>query len=376
MLLFASRLDLLSLISKVTAIVPSKTATANLGTVLLEATNDELIMTATDLSVTIRSHIGAKVIKEGAIALPARRLSQLIRELAVSEVQIESTSQEVATIVAGGSKFKIHGLAKAEFPIVSMTPLPDPIEIDAKRLKEMFQKTSFCTLREEGRYMLNGVLSRLSETAVTFLATDGKRLAKVEGVLLRGNGKKGSFVIPIKGVEEISKLLSDETSPVLLSFFQDKLIVELSRTTLVTKLLSGQYPDVEKVIPQSAKLTFRLHREELISLLRQVALFTTDDNCSATFSFGPGELQLTAATSSIGEGRVSMPLDYEGEPIEIAFNPFFFSEILRHSQEEVISFSLNDPYNPGLMTDPSGALFVLMPMRLKEAVSEEAGAIR
>ena len=137
--------------------------------------------------------------------------------------------------------------------------------------------------------------------------------------------------------------------------------------TLIAKLLSGQYPDVERVIPLKLAYEFSIHREELMSLLKQVSLFTSETSSSVRFTFEPGQLHLAAMSSDIGEGRVSMPVDFSGPKLEIAFNPYFFLDILRHSNDETIRFGLNDPHNPGLITDSTQALFVLMPMRLSDA---------
>jgi DNA polymerase-3 subunit beta len=145
---------------------------------------------------------------------------------------------------------------------------------------------------------------------------------------------------------------------------------------LTAKLLAVQYPDVERVIPTKLVHQFSMHREELLSLLRQVSLFTSESSHSVRFTFEVGQLHLSVTNAELGEGRVSMPVDYAGERLDIAFNPYFFIDILRHSKDETIRFGLIDSHNPGMMTDSTNALFVLMPMRLgemneapKEAVS-------
>jgi DNA polymerase-3 subunit beta len=155
---------------------------------------------------------------------------------------------------------------------------------------------------------------------------------------------------------------------------QDKVSLETGSITLVAKLLSGQFPDVERVIPAKLLHQFSIHREELMSLLRQVSLFTSETSNSVRFSFETGQLHLSALSHEIGEGRVSMPVDYAGQRIEIAFNPFFFLDILRHSKDETVRFGLNDAHNPGIVTDATSALFVIMPMRLSETAAPKVEA--
>jgi len=361
-----SKLDLVNLIGKIQSIVAAKPAIPILSNVLIEAIDDQLIVSATDLTVSMRCHVEAKVIEEGAIALPARRFFQLVRELTSPQVKISAQTNEVAEITTGTSVFKINGMNKAEFPALpDLTGSPE-ITLTTSALKEMLSKTAFSAAREDSRYMLNGVQLQIAQQKATFIGTDGKRLAKTFASVAIDPSVQGNYVIPLKAVEEMVKMLGDSDEEVSLTLAHDKVSLESGSLTLVTKLLSGQYPDVERVIPAKLNHQFSIHREELISLLRQVSLFTSETSSSVRFSFETGQLHLAAMSSDIGEGRVSMPVDFSGPKIEIAFNPFFFIDILRHSKDETVRFGLNDPHNPGLITDSTQALFVIMPMRLNE----------
>lgn len=371
-----SKIDLVNLIGKIQSIVAPKPAIPILANVLVEAIDDQLIVSATDLTVSMRMYVDAKVLEEGAIALPARRFFQLIREIGSPQVKITALSSEIAEVTTGTSVFKINGMNKMEFP-----PLPDltgslEIGFSSSDLKQLLSKTAFSAAKDDSRYMLNGVQLQIKEQKATFIGTDGKRLAKVCAPITSEHSVTGTYVIPLKAVEEMIKMLDEKEAPVRLCLLHDKVSLETGHLTLVTKLLSGQYPDVERVIPSSLTNTLSMHREELISLLRQISLFTSEMSSSVRFSFEPGELFLSAMSSDIGEGKVSMPVDYAGEKLEIAFNPYFFLDILRHSKDETVRFGLNDPHSPGLITDSSDALFVIMPMRLNNAStpseSEEA----
>lgn len=362
-----SKIDLVNLIGKIQSIVPIKPPIPILANVLVEAIDDQLIVSATDLTVSIRCHVEAKVIEEGSIALPARRFFQLVRELTSPQVKISSQTNEIAEITTGTSVFKVNGMNKGEFPT-----LPDltgflEIHLPSSTLKEMFSKTAFSAAREDSRYMLNGVQLQIANQKATLIGTDGKRLAKTFANIAIDPSMKGSYAIPLKAVEEMIKILDENQSQVQLTLASDKIALESGSLTLITKLLSGQYPDVERVIPAKLEQNFSIHREELMSLLRQISLFTSETSSSVRFSFETGQLHLTAMSSDIGEGRVSMPVDYAGPKLEIAFNPYFFLDILRHSKEETVRFGLNDAHNPGLITDSTQALFVLMPMRLNDA---------
>jgi DNA polymerase-3 subunit beta len=361
-----SKSDLASLIGKIQNIVPAKPSLPILANVLLEAIDGQLIISATDLTVSMRVYTEAKVQQPGAITLPARRFFQLVRELTAPYIEIECPTAEVAHIRAGSSHFKIHGMHKGEFPALPELPDSHSFEVSDNLLKEMFSRTAFAAARDDSRHVLNGILLQSSSTFATFIGTDGKRLAKIHTSVELPPDHAGHYILPLKAVEEMIRMLDNKEPTVSrITLTNDKLALEVGPITLITKLLSGQYPDVARVIPQKSGTPIVLHRDELISLLRQVALFTSDATSSVRFSFMPGELQLSAMSGEIGEGKVSMAVNYTGPKLDIAFNPNYFLDILRHSKDETVHFDISDSYNPGLVTDSTEALFVIMPMRLE-----------
>jgi len=374
MKLVISRTDLLNIIGKIQGIIQSKPSSPILGHVLLEAIDDQLIVTGTDLSVSIRCFAPATIIEEGSIALPARRFFQLIREITAPQIKINAPSSESAEITTGSSVFKIHGMNKVEFPQIPDLSGALRINVSHSMLKEMVTKTVFAAAREDNRYTLNGVQLQIANQRATLIGTDGKRLAKITSPIPIDSSVTGQYVLSLKSVEEMSKLLEDSDAPVNLSMLQDKISLETGATILTAKLLSGQYPDVERVIPTKLIHQFSIHREELMALLRQVSLFTSETSHSVRFSFETGQLHLSVVSAEIGEGRVSMPVDYAGDPLDIAFNPHFFIDILRHSKDETVRFGLTDSHNPGLITDSTSALFVIMPMRLNDAPERQIEA--
>lgn len=361
-----AKAELLKIIGKIQTIVPSKPSSPILANVLLEAIDDQLVITATDLSVSVRCYAAATIVEEGAIALPARRFFQLVRELTAPQIKISAQTSESAEITTGTSVFKIHGMNKAEFPQIPDLSGAPGFSVSHAVLKDMLDRTSFCAAREDSRYTLNGVQLQIANQKATFIGTDGKRLAKIVSPISIDPTIQGQYVISLKAVDEISKLLDDSSASINVSLSQDKISVENGSTVLTAKLLSGQYPDVERVIPAKLAQQFSIHREELMSLLKQVSLFTSETSHSVRFSFETGQLSLAVSSAEIGEGRVSMPVDFMGDRLDIAFNPHFFIDILRHSKDETIRFGLIDSHNPGLITDSTTALFVIMPMRLNE----------
>ncbi len=362
------------LINKIQNVVGQKVTIPVLSNFLIEAYQDKLTLTATDLTVSIRCHTEAKILEEGATTLPAKCFAQLVRELTAPHIEVSSNSDEITTIVAGTSRFKLNGMGKREFPSLPDLSSAYSFQIKQSDLKDMFYRTSFAVSKEDNRYALTAVLMQISNGLATFVGTDGKRLSRSYTAI---GGVDCSFfsqaIIPLKAVDEIMKSLNEE-GEAKISLMSDKIAVEANQTWIMTKLLVGEYPDVNRVITEHAGIPINLHREELMSLLRQTSLFTADRHHPVRFTFTDGELKLTAHTMKIGEGNVVMPVNYQGPPLEIAFNPGFFIDILRHCKNETVTMGLTDSYNPGFITDgedlskplQATPLFVLMPMRLSE----------
>jgi len=387
-----SRQKLCDLLKLVQDIVAIKTPMPLLSNFLLEAKDSRIILTATDLTVGIRCTGEAKVVQEGATTLPARRFAQLVRELTASQIEIATDEKHSTQVIAASSKFRIHGLAPSEFPQLPDFSDAEVFSFNQKALRDALYKTAFAVSKEDSRYVLTGVFLQVCHEQATFIGTDGKKMARFS---LAVDKSQGSFqdssqdlsqgpsqnptlecIIPIKAIDEAIKALTNDDEMCTLSVMKDKIAISTSDVFLVSKLLTGDYPDVDRIIPEQSDCVVALHREELMSLLRQMSLFMTEESHSVRFSFTDGELKIRANTSNIGEGTVCMPVNYTGERFDIAFNPTFFLDILRHSSNETVSLGFTDPFNPGMLVDGAlerihqqlpPQLFVLMPLRLTES---------
>lgn len=362
-----SRPEFVALIGKLQNIVPIKPSIPITANVLLQAQGGQLILSATDLSLSMQASIEAKVLEEGVLALPGRRLFQLVRELTTPVVEIRAEGTASASILAGSSHFKIQGAAPEEFPTFPHLSRELSFTLGAGQLKELLSRTSFSVSRDETKPMLGAVLLQCQAGSVSFMSTDGKRLSRVfTQVHYEGEGVT-SHAIPLKVVEEMTHLLDLKEEPVTINLSADKIALEAGPVQFVGKLMAGQYPNVGRIIPQKRETPIALHREELTALLRQLSLFLSKDTTSVRFSLLPGELHLSIDSSEMGEGKVLMPANYSGEPIHVAFNPHYFLDVLRLMKNETVDFHIAGSHQPGLLTDSPTAEFVVMPMRFAEA---------
>jgi DNA polymerase-3 subunit beta len=363
------------LISKCLNIVSQKATIPILSNFLIEAKNGILTITATDLTVGIRCFTEAEITEEGATTLPAKSLAQLVRELTSVNLELSTNEHEVTRITADGSHFRLNGMNKAEFPTLPELEEAQFFSFKQSGLKNVLQQTSFAVSRDDNRFVLTGVFLHISNSLATFIGTDGRRLSRTMLPISIDASFNGNFVIPLKAIEEAQKNLSEEDTEAKIYLMSDKIAIETPNTVIISKLLIGDYPDISRVIPELTECSVTLHRDELMTLLRQVALFAQENNHAARFTFTQGELQLDAASMEVGEGKVSMPANYQGPKLEIAFNPNYFLDILRHSKGETITLGITDSFNPGIVVDKemiplvaaeASPLFVLMPMRLNE----------
>jgi DNA polymerase-3 subunit beta len=360
-----SKSELAQLIAKIQNIIPAKPPVPILANLLVEASNDQLIITATDLTVTMRFYIAAKVLTPGIAAIPGKKFSSLVRELAATSLEVSVENNHQITVRSGSSCFKFHGMNPRDYPLMPDLSGAVKFHVDALYLKEMIERTSFAAARDEARFAINGLLLEVQNGEISFVGTDGKRLAKMSlGVSLDTTFSQ-QYILPIKGVEEVASILSGEGQHATIYLLDGRVGFECERGLVVNKLLSGDYPDYRRVFPAQPSLTVALHREELQALLRQVALFTYETKACVNFSFKQGQLELLANNPELGEGRVSMGVDYTGESFQIAFSPHYFLDILRHSKDETVELALTDPFNPAMITDSSSAQFIIMPMRMK-----------
>lgn len=354
-------------------VIPQKPAIPILTNFLIEASNGILSISSTDLTVGIRCSAEAKILEEGATTLPARHLAQLVRELKSVNLELTTNTNDIAEIVANDSRFRIPGMSRAEFPELPELEKTVHFSIKQSELRDVLYRTSFAVSRDDNRFVLTGVFLSITNGLAMFVGTDGKRLSRTFLPIAIDPSFTGNFIIPLKAIEEAQKNLLEDENEAKVYLMEDKIAIESTNVIIISKLLSGEYPDVNRVIPTTTEHSVLLHREELTTLLRQVSLFT-GDNQAARFNFTTGELRLDAANMKTGDGKASMLANYQGNPMEIAFNPFFFLDILKHSKGETVTLGLTDSFNPGVITDqelgpsiPStSSLFVLMPMRLNE----------
>lgn len=350
-------------LQRVQAVVNPRTTLPILSNVLLKTEGQQLWLTTTDLEVSVRTSIDAKVEEEGASTQPARKLFSIVRELPNQEVVIEIDEGNAASLRCGASFFKLVGLSSEDFP-----PLPEFAEghtytLDQKNFREMLQKTCYAASTDETRYVLNGVLLSFKEQKLTIVATDGRRLALIEQETEFAVEGEADMILPSKTVNELIKTLGDE-GEVAIRATDTQASFEFDGMLVVSKLIEGTYPNFRQVIPASCEERVAIERESMFTAVRRVALMTVDQTNSIKLTFSKNQLEVAAVTPEVGEARETLPIKYGGQDVSIAFNPEFLMSPLRTLGTDEVFVELSDELSPAVFKASEPFLYVLMPMRL------------
>ena len=334
-----------------------------LSNVLLEAKDNKLWMTTTDMEVTMRCVVEAQVGKGGSTTIPARRLLSIIRELPADNIEIDVDDKNAASITCGSAFFKINGLPDDEFPTTPKSEDGCTFTLDQKILKDMLQKTFYAASTDETRFILNGTLLSFKANKVTLVATDGRRLALTEHELEFPKESECEAIVPTKAVNELIRILKDE-GVVKVHAGKNQARFELDDVILITKLIDGTYPNFRQVIPGQCEQRIAVDREVFLTALKRVALLTSEKSSSIKLTFGKNKLKISASSPDVGEAHESVPIKYNAKEIQVAFNPEYIMEPLRNLVNDEIYVELTDELSPGVIKCDIPFIYVLMPMRI------------
>jgi DNA polymerase-3 subunit beta len=362
--------DLLRELQLFQGIVERKNTIPILANVLMEAKGGELRFLATDLEVGLRSRCDAAVAKSGALTLPAKKLYEIIKSLPETDIRI---AEEKGGVKVAADRFdsRMQTLPREDFPT-----LPDgggtvTATLVRGTLREMIAKTSFAITGEDTRYYLNGALFVLRPGSMSLVATDGHRLALVNCPREGGNGGDGienRAILPKKTLGELSRLLTDGEGDVAYERGENHLFFEVGGRKLISRMIDGQFPAYERVIPKGNDKRLEFERDRLTSAVRRVALLSSERSRAVKFQIDKGGVDVTSSSPEIGEARETIPVEYAGPSLQICFNAQYVLDFLSAVSADLVALDLKDEVSQAVMT-PIGAegyeyTYVIMPMRV------------
>lgn len=365
-----ARREFLKGLSLVQGIVERKTTMPILANVLLTASGKNVSITATDLEVGVNCVYPATVEEEGRVTLHARNFYDIMRELPDDNANISVGSNNWLEITSGKSRYKIVGLSAEDFPNIPSKGEGDVWKMSADVLQQMFDKTAFAMSADETRFNLNGVYidpaKGEGKKLLRMVATDGHRLSIMERDAGSKCGIKNGIIVPRKGVAEIKKLLDGAGGQIDMWCDSKHLIVYRDNVTTVARLIEGQFPPYEQVVPKQLKRVVSVSREGLLGALRRVSVLSSERSSGARFSVSSKNLDITTSNPDVGEAHDEVEAEYRGEAFEVGFNTRYFIDALSCIDDEKAVLEMGDETSPCVLRSETdkGFTHVIMPMRL------------
>lgn len=360
-------------LAQVLNVVGSKATMPILSNVLIEAEKDQISLTTTNLDLGIRCKIKAEVKEGGAVTLPVKRLASIVRELPNVDVTLDSSPNHQVKLSSGGSTFRIMGIGKEEFP-----PLPEfgdekSYTIDQAELATMLRSVAYAQSQDETRYILNGVFFNFRDGRFSLVATDGRRLAMISKEMEISPESSGSIILPAKTVAELSRLL-DKGEKIKINFNDRRCAFQIASGKdssglvdsiyLYSKVVEGNYPNYQQVIPKETHQRIKLERELFLQCIHRAALVCSEKANSVKLKLSSNLVEITAQSPDFGEAHESMAINYSGPDLQVAFNPAFMIDPLKALAKDEIYFELKDEISPGVFKTLDSFVCVIMPVRL------------
>jgi DNA polymerase-3 subunit beta len=355
-------------------IVEKKTTMPILSHVLLEAKKGgKLHVSATDLDVSVSAEHDCEVLREGAVAVSARTLFDIVKSLPEATATLKKAQNNYLELSSGTAEFRIVGLPAEDFPAL---PRFDKVKFAAvapQDLLSMIELTQFAVSTDETRYNLNGVYFEQQGGELRMVATDGHRLSLARRAMAADFGLKKGIILPKKGLGELKKLLQEalesgeEKPEVKLGFVENSAVVARPRVTLVMRLIEGVFPDYKQVIPKQGEKSVKLGRLRFLETLRRISLLSSDKAHAVKLELGPGVLRVLSQNPDLGEAREEVPVEYQGEPLRIGFNARYLTDVLQALGDKGdVVLELADDLSPGVLKPEGddGYTAVIMPMRI------------
>jgi DNA polymerase III subunit beta len=348
-------------------VASTRSAIQALSGVQISASSNACELRATDMDVGLRVPLEAEVVREGVIVLPARLLLDVVRSLPAPRVSIElRAAEQDVELVSGNAIFHIRTLRSEDFPPF---PEPDPesaVSLPAEAFVYTALKVAGSASRDETRPVLTGILVSASDRELRMVATDSYRLSVKETVLETALASAFEVNVPARALQELARVAAHvEDQELQVGVRQNQVVFVLGGVVLSSRLIDGQFPNYRQLLPESFEHELRVSGAELTEVVRRISLLA-QKNAPLRLSFKPGELTVSAQTPDVGEARESLPVAFEGEPLEIGFNPEFLRAGLEAIEQGDVLVKLISPLRPGLIeaADESRFQYLIMPIRL------------
>jgi DNA polymerase-3 subunit beta len=364
------KFDLLQELTLIQGVVERKTTIPILANVLVRAEGGELHIAATDLEIGLKSVCPSKTTVLGTITLPAKRLYEIVKALPDKEIKFKRGEANWVTLTCGSSRFRIAGLPQEDFPALPEAK-PTVVKIPSEVLAKLIARTIFAISTEDSKYTLSGALLLLKPGSITMVATDGHRLAHVEKPEeMEDITEEIKVLIPKKAMGELVRMVSESVDTEQIGFSRDDthLFFDMGKRLLISRMLTGQFPNYEAVLPRNNDRTITVGRDDIAAAIKRVAILSDERSRTVKLALGSGSLEITASHSDLGEAHETLEVDYNKEDLQVGFNYQYLLDFLTTADEPEVSLEFKDSESAAqLRSQPStdyNYRYVVMPMRI------------
>ena len=347
-----------------TSVCPSRSTRPVLMDVVVSVDGDHVQLTATDGDISVRKRYSAEgVTGSGEAALPASTLLSAVRSMDSAGIQIDE-KESVHEVSGGKALFRLNGDDPSLFPSIPVIEQERGVELPLETFLGLCNRTMFAAAKEMGRYAFNGVLLEITEEEITVVATDGRRLAMARHDLEKGLDERVSAVVPLKGLTQLQRAGAEDDAVVRIEVRESMVAFVLPGLEVQAQLVEGEFPDFRAVIPQDGNVpeSVVIRREELAHAIQRASITAGDEGPSVELSLSAGNLTVKSRQEGVGESKSELEVEYEGDGVDIRFNPAFLAEYLKNLPEETVTFRFKDRTSAGLFLGSDTSLYVVMPI--------------
>jgi DNA polymerase III subunit beta len=369
--LVVRKADLLRELQLFQGIVERKNTIPILANVLIEADGEQVKLLATDLEVGLRSRCAASISKPGSLTLPAKKLYEVIKALPETDIRIEENKNGVK-VAADRFDSRMQTLPREDFPSLPDSSGTFTATLPRDVLKQMVSKTQFAITGEDTRYFLNGALFIQRGDSMSLVSTDGHRLALITVEREKGTGRAGEdeerVILPRKTLLELGRLLAEGEGDISYERGENHLFFEVGGRLLISRMIDGQFPAFERVIPKSNDKRVEFDRDRLTSAVKRVALLSNERSRAVKFAIDAGKVEIASSSPEFGEAKEQIVVEYDGSPVTICFNAQYVLDFLAVVETDSVALEFKDEMSQAVMK-PVGAegydyTYVIMPMRV------------
>jgi DNA polymerase-3 subunit beta len=362
-----SRDDILSPLQVISGVVERKQTMPVLSNILVVAEQGVVSLTGTNMEVELVCKLPeASIVSEGRTTIPARKLSDICRSLPADAVVELSLEGDKAHLHAGKSHFTLATLPADQFPNTDENEQDVEVRFSEGAFKSMLESTAFAMAQQDVRYYLNGMLLEIGNQYVKTVATDGHRLALSSVDTDQVLADKLQVIVPRKGVQEFSRLLSDSDDEVAILIGDNHIQSEIGNYRFTSKLIDGKFPEYERVIPQGGDKVIVAERESLKAMFTRASILSHENIRGIQLQLSPGQVQVFANNPEHEQAEDSLDIIYDGQELQIAFNVGYLIDVLSTIKTDSVKMTLSNASSSALIEsgDEDGCLYVVMPMRL------------